>query len=274
MRASIAPLVAGVQLGDVDPDQALRDRDEYKYLLGKLQRTMLQIQLAYYTQGRRAVIVLEGVDCAGKGGIIRRLTEPLDVRGVQVWPIGAPSAEEYRQHYLQRFWQRLPSSGSLVIFDRSWYGRVLVERIEGYCNRAAWQRAYAEINEFERMLHDDGVPVVKLLPVISKIEQMRRFEERLRNPAKQWKITSEDIRNWHRWDDYQCAFQEMLEKTSTEFAPWHLIPGNRKWFARIEALKLVTEVLARGVDISVPPLDPKLMKEALEMLHRELKGTK
>ena len=123
------------------------------------------------------------------------------------------------------------------------------------------------------MLHDDGVPVVKLLPVITKVEQMRRFEERLRNPRKHWKITSEDIRNWHRWDDYQQAFQEMLEKTSTEFSPWHLIPGNRKWFARVEALKVVTEVLARGVDISVPLLEPELMQEALEMLRRELKDS-
>ncbi|WP_297189279.1 polyphosphate kinase [uncultured Porticoccus sp.] len=273
MRASIDPVGDGIQLSDVDPDQALRDKDEYKHLLGKLQEKMLQIQLAYYTQGRRAVIVLEGADCAGKGGIIRRLTQPLDVRGVQVWPVGAPSEEELRQHYLQRFWQRLPSSGSIAIFDRSWYGRVLVERIEGYCSKSAWQRAYAEINDFERMLHDDGVPVVKLLPVISKTEQMRRFEERLRNPRKQWKITSEDIRNWHHWDDYQQAFQEMLDKTSTDFAPWHLIPGNRKWFARVEALKVVTEVLARGVDISVPLLEPELMQEALEMLRRELKDS-
>ncbi len=265
--------MTGSQLGDIDPDQALRDREEYKYLLDKLQEKMLQIQLAYYTQGRRAVIVLEGTDCAGKGGIIRRLTQPLDVRGVQVCPIGAPSAEEHRQHYLQRLWRRLPSSGSIAIFDRSWYGRVLVERIEGYCSQSAWQRAYAEINDFERMLHDDGVPVVKLLPVITKVEQMRRFEERLRNPRKQWKITSEDIRNWHRWDDYQLAFQEMLDKTSTECAPWHLIPGNRKWFARIEALKVVTEMLAQGVDISVPLMDQKLMKQAIEMLHRELKGS-
>jgi len=273
MKASIDPVGDGVQLSDIDPDRALRDKGEYKHLLGKLQEKMLQIQLAYYTQGRRAVIVLEGVDCAGKGGIIRRLTQPLDVRGVQVWPIGAPSAEESGQHYLQRFWQRLPSSGSIAIFDRSWYGRVLGERVEGYCSKSAWQRAYAEINDFERMLHDDGVPVVKLLPVITKVEQMRRFEERLRNPRKHWKITSEDIRNWHRWDDYQQAFQEMLEKTSTEFSPWHLIPGNRKWFARVEALKVVTEVLARGVDISVPLLEPELMQEALEMLRRELKDS-
>ncbi|WP_461481965.1 polyphosphate kinase 2 family protein [Porticoccus sp.] len=261
-----------VQLSGVDCQVALKDKDEYKALLEALQLLMLQIQQAYYLQGRRALIVLEGLDCAGKGGIIRRMVQTLDVRGVHVWPIGAPLGEERQQHYLYRFWQRLPAAGSIAIFDRSWYGRVLVERIEGFCTEQAWHRAYREINEFERLLFDDGVRIIKLLPLITREEQIKRFEERIRNPHKRWKLTVEDIRNWHHWDDYQQAMQQMLDNTSTEIAPWHVIPGNRKWYARVEALKIVTEALARDVDISVPSLDSTLLQQALEMLHRELNG--
>jgi len=267
-KDSLYPL----RLADVDCNRSLKDRDEYKSRLDELQSRLQQIQQAYYLQGRRAVIVLEGVDCAGKGGIIRRMTQPLDVRGVHVWPIGAPTGEERKQHYLYRFWQRLPEAGTIAVFDRSWYGRVLVERIEGFCSEEEWRRAYREINEFERLLVDDGVRVIKLLPVISREEQVKRFEERISNPKKRWKLTSEDIRNWHRWDDYQQAFQDMLDKTSTEIAPWHVISGNRKWYARIEALNIVADVLATGVDTSVPALDSALVQEALALMHRELNG--
>lgn len=261
-----------VRLADVDCNQSLKDKDEYKSLLEALQLKMLQIQQAYYVQGRRAIIVMEGIDCAGKGGIIRRMVQSLDVRGVHVWPIGAPTGEERQHHYLYRFWQRLPEAGSIAIFDRSWYGRVLVERIEGFCTEPAWRRAYREINEFERLLFDDGVRIIKLLPVISRDEQLKRFEERIQNPHKRWKLTAEDIRNWHHWENYQEAMQQMLDKTSTEIAPWHVISGNRKWYARIQALKIVTDALARGVDISMPSLDSALIQEAMEMLHRELNG--
>ena len=267
-KDSLYPL----RLADVDCNRSLKDRDEYKSRMDELQSRLQQIQQAYYLQGRRAVIVLEGVDCAGKGGIIRRMTQPLDVRGVHVWPIGAPTGEERKQHYLYRFWQRLPEAGTIAVFDRSWYGRVLVERIEGFCSEEEWRRAYREINEFERLLVDDGVRVIKLLPVISREEQVKRFEERISNPKKRWKLTSEDIRNWHRWDDYQQAFQDMLDKTSTEIAPWHVIPGDRKWYARIEALNIVSDVLATGVDTSVPALDSALVQEALALMHRELNG--
>ncbi|MEZ5530345.1 MAG: polyphosphate kinase [Porticoccaceae bacterium] len=263
-----------LKLSGVDCNIALRDKDEYKARLDAVQLELLKIQQAYYSQGRRAVVVLEGVDCAGKGGIIRRMVQPLDLRGVHVWPIGAPSAEEGEHHYLYRFWQRLPASGDIVVFDRSWYGRVLVERVEGFCSKQEWQRAYREINEFERLLCDDGVRVIKLLPAITRDEQLKRFEERIRNPHKRWKLTSEDIRNWRRWDEYQLAFQDMLDETSTDIAPWHVIPGNRKWYARIRALEVVAEVLSEGVDIAEPSLDSALLQEALEMLHRELNGNR
>lgn len=259
-------------LADFDCGLFLKDKDEYKTLLEALQVKMLQIQQAYYVQGRRAIVVVEGVDCAGKGGIIRRMVQPLDVRGVHVWPIGPPSREEEQHHYLYRFWQRLPAAGSIAVFDRSWYGRVLVERIEGFCREDEWRRAYREINEFERLLVDDGVRIIKLLPLITREEQVKRFEERIKNPKKRWKLTEEDIRNWYRWDDYQCAFQEMLDKTSTDIAPWYVISGNRKWYARIRALQIVTETLAQGVDISVPSLDSDVIQEALEILHKELRN--
>ena len=259
-----------LQLSNIDCNLSLADKEEYKSRLEDLQLKMLKIQQAYYAQGRRAIIVLEGVDCAGKGGIIRRMVQPLDLRGIHVWPIGAPNHEEREHHYLYRFWQRLPADGTIAVFDRSWYGRVLVERIEGFCSKDEWQRAYREINEFERLLYDDGVRIVKLLPVITRDEQMKRFEERINNPHKRWKLTAEDIRNWHHWDEYQHAFQDMLDQTSTDIAPWYVIPGNRKWYARIEALDIVTHSLAQDVDISEPMLDPNVMKEAMKMLHSKL----
>ena len=263
-----------VRLTNVDCNKSLKDKDEYKSSLEELQLKMLQIQQAYYAQGRRAIIVMEGIDCAGKGGIIRRMVQSLDVRGVHVWPIGAPTGEERQHHYLYRFWQRLPEAGSIAVFDRSWYGRVLVERIEGFCSEQAWRRAYREINEFERLLIDDGVRIIKLLPVISREEQVKRFEERIQNPHKRWKLTAEDVRNYHQWSNYQEAMQQMLDKTSTEIAPWSVISGNRKWYARIQALKIVTDALAKGVDISLPSLDSALIQEALDLLHLELNGKK
>lgn len=259
-----------VDLASFDADVPERDKKAYKSALAELQLKMLRIQQAYYHGKRRAVIVFEGVDAAGKGGIIRRLVETLDPRGVKVWPIGVPTEEEKSHHYLYRFWKRMPEAGTLAIFDRSWYGRVLVERIEGFCDAAAWKRAYREINEFERMLHDDGVRVIKLMPVISLDEQAKRFEERIRNPYKRWKLTADDIRNRKKWSQYQKAFQTMLNRTSTETAPWHVIAANRKWHARVEGLRIVTDTLAAGVDITVPAIDPKLMREAIKQLGIQL----
>lgn len=255
------------RLADLDMERAgLGSEEEYQALLKQLQLEMLTAQQSYYRQKRRAVIVFEGPDAAGKGGTIKRMTERLDPRGVHVWSIGPPNEWERGKHYLFRFWQRLPDPGTFAIFDRSWYGRVLVERVEKLATRKEWQRAYHEINEFEAMLVNDGIRLVKLLIWISKEEQLERFRERLQNPYKRWKLTLEDLRNRASWQKYERAYDDMLERTSTDTAPWHLIPGNRKWFARVEAMRTVIKELRRGVDIELPPLDPEVKKQAAKLL--------
>lgn len=255
------------QLSDVDLDGSyIADRDSYESKLKKLQKRILAIQQAYHHQGRRAIIVFEGWDASGKGGAIRRLTERLDPRGFHVHPIGAPTANEQGRHYLYRFQTRLPKPQSWAIFDRSWYGRVLVERIEELCPESAWQRAYHEINEFERMLCDDDVRIVKLFLHIDQDEQLHRFDERLNNPYKRWKLTEEDIRNREKWDQYTDAINDMLTYTSTQSSPWHLIAGNHKWFARVQVLKTIADQLSEGIDITPPELDPKMIKAAEKKL--------
>lgn len=245
---------------------SIAERKEYEHQLADLQHRMLRIQQAYFHQKRRAIIVFEGWDASGKGGTIRRLTERLDPRGYKVWPISAPREEEQGRHYLYRFWRRLPEPGTIAIFDRSWYGRVLVERVEGLAGRAEWKRAYDEINAFERMLADDGARIIKLFLHITPEEQLERFAERLRNPYKRWKLTEEDIRNRGKWSQYEKAVREMFEKTSTDHAPWHPIPANQKWYVRVAALKLIAERLAEGVEVVPPPLDPAVQAAAAERL--------
>jgi PPK2 family polyphosphate:nucleotide phosphotransferase len=255
------------RLADLDMERAaLADKDEYDKLLKELQLEMLTVQQSYFRQKRRAVIVFEGPDAAGKGGAIKRMTERLDPRGLHVWPIGPPNSWEAGKHYLFRFWQRLPDPGTSAIFDRSWYGRVLVERVEKLAAKKDWRRAYDEINEFEAMLVNDGIRLVKLLLWITKEEQLERFRERLENPYKHWKITIEDIRNRASWKKYERAYDDMLERSSTETAPWHVVPANRKWFARVEVLRTVIKELRRGVEIELPPLDPEVKKQAAKLL--------
>lgn len=255
------------QLESVDLDSAtLSDKESYLKQVKKWQKKLLRVQQAYFHQKRRAILVFEGWDASGKGGAIRRITEKLDPRGVVVHPISAPTAREQSKHYLYRFQARLPEAGQIAIFDRSWYGRVLVERIEGFATEQEWQRAYQEINEFERSLIDDDARIIKLFMHISPEEQLKRFQERLNNPVKRWKLTTEDIRNRERWQEYQQATDQMLEYTSTEAAPWQIIPGNHKWYARIAVLKSIVEALAADVDIEPPPLDPAVTKAAYEAL--------
>jgi len=227
---------------------------------------MLQVQQAYFHQNRRAILVFEGWDASGKGGAIRRITEKLDPRGVTVHPISAPTPLEQSKHYLHRFQARLPEAGTIAIFDRSWYGRVLVERIEGFATEKEWQRAYQEINEFERSLIDDGVRIVKVFMHITPEEQLKRFEERLNNPVKRWKLTTEDIRNRAKWEEYETSTNEMFQYTSTEAAPWNIIRGNHKWFARIDVLKTVVNQLAEGIDTSPPAINPEVIQHAYEAL--------
>lgn len=192
---------------------------------------------------RSLVVVFEGMDAAGKGGAIRRVTAALDVRRYQVVPIAAPTDEELAQPYLWRFWRRMPGHGRVVIFDRSWYGRVLVERVEGLCAPADWMRAYAEINDFEEQLIENGTVVVKFWLAIDSEEQLRRFREREQDPLKRYKITPEDWRNREKWPQYELAVGDMIERTSTEIAPWTLVEANNKYYARVKVLHTLCERL-------------------------------
>jgi AMP-polyphosphate phosphotransferase len=230
--------------------------------LAELQRKLERAQHSFLFTGDRAVIVFEGMDAAGKGGTIRRIAWALDPRSLKVWPIGAPDAIEQKQHYLQRFWTRIPSKGQLAIFDRSWYGRVLVERVEGFTQPAAWKRAYGEINDFERQLADEGIRVVKIFLNVSKDEQLKRFEERLRDPLKRWKLSYEDFRNRDKWDAYVAAIEDMFDKTSTRHAPWHAVQSDHKPAARLAAIDIIVDALHEGVTWSEPTVDPKVMKIA------------
>lgn len=227
-----------------DLDLTLRlKRDVYERELETLQNMLHLLGYRVYTKKVPVVIVFEGWDAAGKGGAIKRLTERLDPRGYVVWPIAAPTGDDKERHYLYRFWRRLPEQGQIALFDRSWYGRVLVERVEGFCPEAAWQRAYGEINQFERQLVDFGTIVLKFWLHISRDEQLRRFEERKRTHYKSWKLTDEDWRNRGKWQNYQNAVEEMLLKTSTQEAPWTIVEANNKLYARIKILKTVVRRL-------------------------------
>ncbi|AWU96387.1 polyphosphate kinase 2 family protein [Azospirillum ramasamyi] len=259
--------VAKIRLAKLDQNTTRYDNaEDYDRRLGKLQKELLHIQQTYWHEKRRAIIVFEGWDAAGKGGAIRRMTEPLDPRGFHVWPISAPTPEEQSKHYLYRFWTKLPGAGSFAIFDRSWYGRVLVERVEKFANKDQWKRAYDEINEFERLLADDGARIVKLFLHITPDEQLERFRERMKNPYKRWKLTEEDLRNRAKWDDYVKATETMFDRTSTPHAPWHAVEANSKWHARIKVLEIVTAALKEGVNIAPPPIDINVAKMAAEVL--------
>lgn len=241
------------------------DTKTYQAELEKLQTRLRTIQQAYLFSGDSAVIVFEGWDAAGKGGTIRLMSAVLDPRGFKVWPIAAPRRYHLERHYLLRFWERLPPNGAISVFDRSWYGRLLVERVEGFARPDEWGRAFDEINDFERLLTDDHMRVVKFFLHVTPDEQLKRFEARLRNPMKRWKLSYEDFRNRKKWDEYEEATNEMLERTSTRRAPWHLIPANDKKWARIEILKTITEKLAKGVDLKPAPLDEKVEEEAAKL---------
>ncbi|MFZ0572206.1 MAG: polyphosphate kinase [Rhodomicrobium sp.] len=239
---------------------------DYERRLSSLQEVLQLIQQAYLGTGDRALIVLEGWDTAGKGGIVRRLGWALDPRSFKVHPIAAPDVHERAQHYLQRFWHRLPAKRQITAFDRSWYGRVLVERVEGLATKKEWRRAYREINEFELLLIDSGVRLVKLFLHITPDEQERRFRDRLFNPVKRWKLSYEDFRNRARWADYEAAIEDMIEETSTGHAPWHLIPANNKPYGRIAAFRILADRLGQDVVLEPRPIDSGLLKEAKKAL--------
>ncbi len=244
------------------------DKGDYQKKLAELQLRLRQIQQAYLATGERGIVVFEGWDAGGKGGTIRRMSAVMDPRGFKVWPIAAPRDVDRERHFLYRFWERVPPVGAISVFDRSWYGRVLVERVENLATKEEWSRAYREINEFERMLMDDGARIVKIFMHITPDEQLKRFEQRLADPLKRWKLTYEDFRNRKRRPDYEKAINEMVSRTSTALAPWNVIPANDKKYARIQALSLITETLADGVDLSPRPMD-----EEAKALARAMFGT-
>ena len=270
-RSKPALLDKSFRLSKLDMGRHLR-RPVYAAKLEALRRRLQTIQQAYLFSGDSAVIVFEGWDAAGKGGTIRRMAAVLDPRGFKVWPIAAPRPYHRERHYLYRFWERLPPNGGISVFDRSWYGRVLVERVEGLTGARDWRRAYDEINDFERLLSDDGTRIVKLFLHITPEEQARRFEERIRDPMKRWKLSYDDFRNRGKWQDYEAAIEEMVRRTSSRTAPWHVVPANDKKWARIECLKIIAKTLARRVDLSPRPLDDKLRAMASEALRLDARA--
>jgi polyphosphate kinase 2 (PPK2 family) len=264
VQTDTSPPVPGIRLADLDMPRIRKRKQWYRRRVEDLQLQMLRLQRAYHRQGLRGVLVFEGWDASGKGGCIRRLVERLDPRGFNVHAIGAPSQVELGRHHLRRFWQRLPHPGGLAIFDRSWYGRVLVERVEEFTPEPDWRRGYREINEFERTLVDDGVRLAKVFLHISDAEQLERFGERLRNPYKRWKLTVDDFRNRSKRDAYEAAIEEMFNRTSTDLAPWHVIGADFKWHARVRVLEVALEALGEGVDTGTPLADPDVVRIARE----------
>ena len=239
------PLKKTPLLKEVDLKGKTLTDEEYDKKLDDLQDELSQLHYKLYRKKIPVIIAYEGWDAAGKGGNIKRITGALDPRGFEVQPIASPEPHEKARHFLWRFWTRLPRTGHIAIFDRTWYGRVMVERIEGFCSENDWQRAYNEINEFEKELTDWGAVVIKFWVQIDKRTQLKRFKERQATPEKQWKITDEDWRNREKWDKYETAIDEMIQKTSTEFAPWYVLESVDKKYARIKALEIVVEQLKK-----------------------------
>ena len=241
------PLLKMPKLAEVDLSPSLTD-EEYRKELKKLQKRLGELHNVVYRKKIPVILCYEGWDAAGKGGNIRRIARPLDPRGFDVMPIASPEPHELARQYLWRFWTRLPRSGHFCIFDRTWYGRVMVERLEGFCSEDDWKRAYNEINEFERQLTDWGAVVLKFWIHIDQDTQLARFNDRQNTPEKQWKLTEEDWRNREKWPQYEEAVDEMLQKTSTKNAPWFIIESNDKKYARIKTLKIVIEALEKACE--------------------------
>ena len=241
------PLIPMQKLAEVDLSPSVTD-EEYRKELKKLQKRLSELHNVVYRKKIPVILCYEGWDAAGKGGNIRRIAYPLDPRGFDVHPIASPEPHELNRQYLWRFWTRLPRTGHICIFDRTWYGRVMVERLEGFCSEKDWKRAYNEINEFERQLTDWGAVLIKFWIHIDSDTQLARFTDRQNTPEKQWKITDEDWRNREKWPQYEEAVNEMLKKTSTENAPWYIIESNDKKYARIKALKIVVKSLEKACE--------------------------
>jgi polyphosphate kinase 2 (PPK2 family) len=231
-----------LRLEDVDLSRRV-DHDTYEAEVVPLQELAYALQIRNFLEERQTVLVFEGWDAAGKGGAIKRLTSLMDPRGYKVWPIGAPRDEERRNHWLWRFWRRLPEKGEVVIFDRSWYGRLLVERVEGFARPEAWRRAYDEINAFERQLTAEGLRLLKFFLHIDRDTQLERFRKREKDPIRRYKLGEEDWRNRKKWKAYQAAIQEMFDRTHRPDAPWVVVPANDKKHARLAVLRHTIRLL-------------------------------
>jgi AMP-polyphosphate phosphotransferase len=235
-------------LESVDLTKEIADKKEYRKRLKKQQLELLGLQRALIDERIGCILVFEGWDAAGKGGAIKRTTQNIDPRGFEVHSTAAPTNEQKQYHYLQRFWARMPKYGKIGIFDRSWYGRVLVERVEGFADYSEWSRSYEEINKFEKILTDENYIIIKFWFHISKEEQLHRFQDRQNDPMKSWKLTEEDWRNREKWDEYAEAVEDMINKTSLENSPWHIIEGEDKKFARVKTLELINQTIHRKLE--------------------------
>ncbi len=237
--------------------------------LKSFQLKLLRIQQGLWHSKKRAILVFEGFDASGKGGSIRQITEVLDPRSFRVYPIGPPTPSEQGKHYLYRFWRKIPSPGKLAIFDRSWYGRILVERVDHLTPKKRWQEAYKEINQFEEMLVNDGVDVIKIFLAIHPKEQLKRFADRIQDPYKQWKLTEVDLKAHRQWKKYVKASDDLFLHTSTKKAPWNLIPADSKEYAQGQVLKHVTESLshhAHWIESAAEKRKTKDLQKSLEKL--------
>ena len=248
-RAPVAsPAAVGATVREVKPlstiDQAKTvGRKAYEKSMVRLRADLYWLAAQNLLHGLSVVLVFEGWDAGGKGGAIRRMVSALDARSYRVYQVSAPSDEERAHHYLWRFWRRLPEAGQVSVFDRSWYGRVLVERVESFATEPEWRRAYAEIRDFEEQIINHGTLLMKFWLHIDKDEQERRFLARKENPYKSWKLTEEDWRNRAKWEAYEDAANDMIASTSTPEAPWTLVPGNNKRHARLEVLRTLCAAL-------------------------------
>ncbi len=240
------PTVKLPKLRDVDLDRRIEE-DKYKRDLESCRLELAQLHNRIYRAKIPVVIAYEGWDAAGKGGNIKRLVSSFDARGYSVIPIAAPIPAELNRQYLWRFWEELPRTGHIAIFDRSWYGRVMVERIEGFCTQEQWTRAYREINEFEKFLADWNTVVAKFWLHIDADEQLKRFQNRANDPEKAWKLSDEDWRNREKWPLYEEAVDDMLWYTNTEFAPWYIIESNDKKYARIRVMQIMIDTLRKAL---------------------------
>ncbi len=223
-------------------------REEYNDEIGKVQVRLRELEFQIYKQQIPVLCMFEGWDAAGKGGAIKRVTEMLDPRGFSVSAYAAPKGDEKTHHYLWRFWKNMPRSGHLAVFDRTYYGRVLVERVEGFCQEEEWRRAFREINEFEQHQHSYGMVICKFWLHITKQEQLRRFKSRETDPYRSYKLTDEDWRNRAKWDTYQQAVEDMILHSSTPYAPWTAVEANNKYYARVKVVSTVVKAIEQRLN--------------------------